>query len=103
VRAAFPDHHRYTAAEARALLRRAERERLVLLTTEKDLARMRGDGASAELLARAVALPVTMEFAPSEALRATVLDVVHAASRGKNRVIARSKITGASWLRQVGS
>jgi tetraacyldisaccharide 4'-kinase len=63
VRARFPDHHRYTHAEIAALVSRAERERLVLVTTEKDLARMEGDAAAAELLARARALPVTLTFA----------------------------------------
>jgi tetraacyldisaccharide 4'-kinase len=80
VRAAFPDHHRYTMAEAGALVARAERDRLVLLTTEKDVARMRGDAA--ELAARAVALPVTMEFAPGEALGATVLAAVESRRYG---------------------
>src|SRR5580704_997172 len=53
VRARFPDHHRYTRAEIAALLARADRERLVLVTTEKDLARMEGDAAATELLVRA--------------------------------------------------
>jgi tetraacyldisaccharide-1-P 4'-kinase len=72
----FPDHHRYTAAEIGALLGRAERERLMLLTTEKDVARMRGERAAAGLAARAVALPVTMDFAPVDALGAAVLAAV---------------------------
>jgi len=41
-RASFPDHHRYTAAEAQTLLARADKENLVLVTTEKDLARLSG-------------------------------------------------------------
>jgi tetraacyldisaccharide 4'-kinase len=82
VRAAFPDHHRYTAAEIGALLGRAGRERLVLLTTEKDLARIRGDAAAAQLAARAMALPVTMEFAPGEALGAAVLAAVRSRRYG---------------------
>jgi tetraacyldisaccharide 4'-kinase len=65
VRARFPDHHRYTGTEIAALLARADRERLVLVTTEKDLARMEGDPAAAELLARARALPVTLTFTKS--------------------------------------
>src|SRR5439155_7232181 len=35
----FPDHHRYTRAEAVALCDDAQRAGLVLMTTEKDLAR----------------------------------------------------------------
>jgi tetraacyldisaccharide 4'-kinase len=76
-RTAFADHHRYTAAEAGALLARAERERLVLVTTEKDLARMRGDPAAAELAARTAVLPVAMEFTPGETLGATVSEAIH--------------------------
>jgi tetraacyldisaccharide 4'-kinase len=55
----FADHHRYTAAEAQALCEHAEREGLTLVTTEKDLARLQGEGAVAGLAARAQALPVT--------------------------------------------
>ena len=68
----FPDHHRYTAAEAGALLARAERERLMLVTTEKDLARMHGDPAAAQLAARTAVLPVAMEFASGETLTGSI-------------------------------
>jgi tetraacyldisaccharide 4'-kinase len=64
----FPDHHRYTSAEARRLCEEAERECLVLVTTEKDLARMQGDANVAALAARARALPVTLALADPEAL-----------------------------------
>jgi len=60
VRRSFPDHHRYTAAEATALVAEAERQDLTLLTTEKDMARMAGDEAVAPLARRARALPVTL-------------------------------------------
>jgi tetraacyldisaccharide 4'-kinase len=73
VRARFPDHHRYTGAEMAALLARADRERLVLVTTEKDLARMEGDPAAAEFLARARALPVALTFAEPDAMKRTLL------------------------------
>jgi tetraacyldisaccharide 4'-kinase len=59
---AFPDHHRYTAAEAKALCETAERDGLTLVTTEKDLARLQGDGEVTELAARARTLPVTLAF-----------------------------------------
>jgi tetraacyldisaccharide 4'-kinase len=101
VRAAFPDHHRYTAAEIGALLRRAERERLVLLTTEKDVARMRGDGAAAELAARAVALPVTMEFSASEALGAAVLDAIRLRREERAASSRNAQITGASCCHAI--
>ncbi len=35
----FPDHHRYTPAQAGLLCAQADREALMLVTTEKDLAR----------------------------------------------------------------
>jgi tetraacyldisaccharide 4'-kinase len=64
---AFPDHHRYTPAEARMLCDAAERDALALVTTEKDLARMQGDQDVAALAARARALPVTFRFADEAA------------------------------------
>jgi tetraacyldisaccharide 4'-kinase len=56
----FPDHHRYTGAQARALCAAAERGGLTLVTTEKDLARLQGERELAGLAARARALPVTL-------------------------------------------
>jgi tetraacyldisaccharide 4'-kinase len=76
VRARFPDHHRYTGAEMAALVARADRERLVLVTTEKDLARMKGDAAAAEILARARALPVTLTFAEPDAMARMLREAV---------------------------
>jgi tetraacyldisaccharide 4'-kinase len=58
----FPDHHKFSAAQAQDLVARAERARLVLVTTEKDLARMQGDAALAALARRATALPVALVF-----------------------------------------
>jgi tetraacyldisaccharide 4'-kinase len=60
VRRAFPDHHRYSAKEARALIEKAKRRKLSLLMTEKDAARIRGDAALAELAERAYSLPVSL-------------------------------------------
>ena len=53
----FPDHHVFTAADQRRLLDKAAREGLVLVTTEKDRARLKG-----ELAERAIALPVRLAF-----------------------------------------
>jgi len=58
----FDDHHRYARADARSLCDEAERSGLILVTTEKDVARMRRDDDAAELAARARALPVTLTF-----------------------------------------
>jgi tetraacyldisaccharide 4'-kinase len=72
----FPDHHRYTAAEAEALLKEAERQGLALVTTEKDLVRLAGDAALAALAARAQALPVTLVFDEDARFRDFVLQVL---------------------------
>ena len=53
----FPDHHRYSGAEASMLCAEADREGLMLVTTEKDLARMQGDSRVAALA------PVRRSFA----------------------------------------
>ncbi|MGH6771047.1 MAG: tetraacyldisaccharide 4'-kinase [Xanthobacteraceae bacterium] len=66
----FADHHRYTRGEAQALCDAADRDGLMLVTTEKDLARMQGDAVTAELAARCHALPVTMAFEDDAGFRA---------------------------------
>jgi tetraacyldisaccharide 4'-kinase len=66
---AFADHHRYTGHEAQVLCAAADRDALVLVTTEKDVARMQGDDELADLAARARALPVTMVFDDEVAFR----------------------------------
>jgi tetraacyldisaccharide 4'-kinase len=58
----FADHHCYTSAEARALCNEADADRLMLVTTEKDSARLQGDAAMLELAARAHVLPVSLEI-----------------------------------------
>ena len=72
-RQAFGDHHRFTAQEAAALLARADHDRLTLVTTEKDCARMAGEPALAALAARAQALPVTLAMDEADELRKLVL------------------------------
>jgi tetraacyldisaccharide 4'-kinase len=69
----FPDHHRYSRAEAEALLARAASDDLTLVTTEKDLARMAGDAELAALAKAARALPVTLRIEDEEALRRLLL------------------------------
>ena len=68
----FPDHHVFTEREVAALIEEATRRRAILVTTEKDRARL---GPSA---ARAVAtLPVTLRFEKPRAVR----DALRAALR----------------------
>jgi tetraacyldisaccharide 4'-kinase len=70
----FPDHHRYTRAEAQALCDEATRAGLALMTTEKDLARISGDDAAAALATRADALPVTLAFEREDGFRTLLLE-----------------------------
>jgi len=81
----FPDHHRYTVAQATALCRDAERDGLALVTTEKDLARLAGEEGMAPLAARAVALPVTLSFADEEAVRRLLLERIARAPKHGGR------------------
>jgi len=70
----FPDHHRYTRAEAVALCDDADRAGLVLMTTEKDLARLSGEDQVKELAARAKSLPVTLAFEDEEEVKSLLLE-----------------------------
>ena len=86
-RAGFADHHRYTAAEAKALIARAEAANLVLLTTEKDMARLSGEARLAALAARASALPVRLVIEEQDAFGTMILN---AAKRSLGPVAAPS-------------
>jgi tetraacyldisaccharide 4'-kinase len=65
----FPDHHRYSRTEAEALVERAARENLVLVTTEKDLVRIAHDPEVAALAKVARALPVTLQLDDEDSFR----------------------------------
>ena len=80
----FADHHRYTRTEAQDLCELAERKNLLLVTTEKDLARLQGDDAVAQLAGGALALPVTLAFDDENAVRALLLERI-SARRGAGR------------------
>jgi tetraacyldisaccharide 4'-kinase len=69
----YPDHHRFTAEEAAALIMQAEHDGLALLTTEKDKARMAGDPLTEALAARVHVLPVALVVDEFEELRARVM------------------------------
>ena len=88
----FPDHHRYTPAEARALCDEADRKGLALVTTEKDLARFSGDDQAAQLAARAHALPVTLVFEDEQEFKSLVLEGI-AAARAKNDDESKRTVT----------
>jgi tetraacyldisaccharide 4'-kinase len=75
-RQSFADHHRYSPAEAEALLARAQAHKLILITTEKDHVRLAGDPRLAGLAARTSALPVRLVVEEEAAFRQMVLKVV---------------------------
>ncbi len=78
--ASFPDHHRYTAAEAAGLIARAQAKNLILLTTEKDLVRMAGEPELEALAARTSALPVRLVVEEADLFRQTLLQAVKRAA-----------------------
>ncbi|NPU67399.1 tetraacyldisaccharide 4'-kinase [Bradyrhizobium sp. 83012] len=72
---AFADHHPFTADDIGALVRAAKRDGLSLVTTEKDLARLRVSGAEQREDQRDLAItafPVTLEFSDLPALRGLI-------------------------------
>jgi len=73
VRRPFADHHRYSAAEASDLIARAARDGLTLVTTEKDLARLKGEPQLDALAQQARALPVRLAVTEADAFRQFVL------------------------------
>jgi len=74
-RQSFADHHAYTATEARILMAHADDQNLVLITTEKDQARLSGNPKLAALAARTLVLPVRLVVEEEEAFRQMVLKV----------------------------
>jgi tetraacyldisaccharide 4'-kinase len=65
---AFADHHPYSQAEIESLTAEAKRDGLILVTTEKDLARLRDRSQ------QIVPFPVTLEFSDPVLLRKFVAD-----------------------------
>jgi tetraacyldisaccharide 4'-kinase len=87
-RVSFPDHHRYSPADAIRLMAHADAAGLRLVTTEKDMARLTGAaGAAARLRARAEAFAVTLEFenpaAVADMIEETVRKVAQRAEAGR--------------------
>jgi len=81
----FPDHHPYDGTDAQRLLALAEAKNLIPVTTEKDLVRLSGhDRALATLAAKARAIPVTLMFEDSAAVKKLVLRTLQPAPQGKN-------------------
>jgi tetraacyldisaccharide 4'-kinase len=74
--ASFPDHHRYTRSDARALLARADADNLMLLTTEKDFVRLSGNKQLAALAARTSVLPVRLAVQEADAFGEMILKIL---------------------------
>jgi tetraacyldisaccharide 4'-kinase len=75
---AFPDHHRYSDAEAERLIAHADAAGLRLVTTEKDMARLAGVGGSVgKLRDRSEAFAVTLEFDNPVAVGEIVFEAAH--------------------------
>lgn len=73
---AFPDHHPFSAGDARRLLADAAAWNAMLVTTEKDAARLGGGGTDAALAALSAAtraLPVRLALGQREAARLDAL------------------------------
>ncbi len=62
---AFPDHHPFSKSEIETLTAEAKRDALTLVTTEKDLARLRGSEGAEDI----IPFPVTLEFEDVARLR----------------------------------
>jgi tetraacyldisaccharide 4'-kinase len=82
----FGDHHRFTEKEARRLLDEAEAKKAMLVTTEKDWARLTEDAddeeesAVAELKKRSRPFPIVIAFDDEEAVKALLAETLENAS-----------------------
>ena len=70
----FPDHHPFSQAEIDTLIAEAEREGLALVTTEKDLARLRHGDQWPAWAGAVVPFQVTLEFDDGKALLTFLAD-----------------------------
>ena len=71
---AFADHHPFSEGEIAAADRRRKRDGLTLVTTEKDLARLRNSREFAAFAQTVVPFAVTLEFDDEAMLRTFVTD-----------------------------
>lgn len=80
----FPDHHPFSAAEIEALIRDADQSGAMLVTTEKDLMRLRGKEFPHRVREVAV-FAVTLDFEDEPALRKFITDRLFRARQKKFR------------------
>ena len=71
---AFADHHVFSESDLDALQADARADQLTLVTTEKDLARLRGGAEPPAFGSEIAVLAVTLEFADAVALRKFLAD-----------------------------
>jgi tetraacyldisaccharide 4'-kinase len=82
---AFADHHPFSESEVETLMADAKRETLTLVTTEKDLARLRSAGGLPRWAQDIVPFAVTLEFEDDAQLRKFVTDRLFQARAKKFR------------------
>jgi tetraacyldisaccharide 4'-kinase len=82
---AFADHHPFSQGEIETLIAAARREALTLVTTEKDLARLRRAGGLPSWAQDILPFAVTLEFEDAKGLRTFVSDRLFKAREKKFR------------------
>ena len=82
---AFADHHPFSRGDIETLSAEARRDALTLVTTEKDLARLRGRGGLPDGAREIVPFAVTLEFDSAVQLRKFVSDQLFKAREAKFR------------------
>ncbi|HEX7923237.1 MAG TPA: tetraacyldisaccharide 4'-kinase [Bradyrhizobium sp.] len=83
---AFPDHHAFAKDEIEQLVADARSDALTLVTTEKDLARLRGPAGMPAWAQAIVPFAVTLQFEDAAALRRLVSDQLF---KARNRRLGR--------------
>ena len=81
----FPDHHPFSNGDIDALIADAKREGLTLVTTEKDLARLRRHGELPAWAAEIVPFQVTLEFDDGAMVRKFLADRIFRAREKRFR------------------
>ena len=81
---AFADHHPFSQGEIESLIAEAKRQGLTLVTTEKDLARLRGGEGLPEWAKDIVPFAVTLAFEDAAQLRKFVTDQLFKARERKS-------------------
>ncbi|MBN8988143.1 MAG: tetraacyldisaccharide 4'-kinase [Rhizobiales bacterium] len=81
----FADHHAFSKAEIDGLIAESGRDALTLVTTEKDLARLRSGGGLPDWAKAIVPFAVTLEFEEGAKLKKLVTDQLFKAREKKFR------------------